>query len=134
MTRKSVPGSRYPADWKAIARRVKDEAGWRCVRCGHPHDPAAGRTLTVHHANMDPSCSAWWNLLPLCQACHLSVQARVDLHRPWVMTEHSAWFRVYVAGFYAWKYLGQDLSRAEVEARLPELLALERAAVLGDVA
>lgn len=28
----------YPADWPEIARAVKDEAAWKCIRCGHPHD------------------------------------------------------------------------------------------------
>ena len=53
----------------------------------------------------------------------------MDLSRPWVMTEHSPWFRPYVAGWYARRYLGLSLSRAEVEARLPELLRLERVAL-----
>jgi len=34
----------------------------------------------------------------------------------------------YVAGYYAWTYLGEELDRAEVEARLDELLGLELAA------
>ena len=42
--------------------------------------------------------------------------------------EHSEWFKPYVAGFYAWKYLGVDLSRDEVLSRLDELLDLERVA------
>jgi len=134
MPRKSVPGTTYPPDWREIAQRVKDEAGWRCVRCGHPHDTPAGYTLTCHHLDMDPSNNVWWNVLPLCQRCHLSIQARVVLHRPWLMAEHSAWFRPFVAGYYAWRYLGLDLTRAEVEARLPELLALERLHVLGETA
>lgn len=28
----------YPPEWPEVAKRVKDEAGWRCVRCGHPHE------------------------------------------------------------------------------------------------
>lgn len=85
--------------------------------------------LTVHHANMNPANCAWWNLLALCQRCHLSIQARVVMDRPWVMLDHSAWFKPYVAGFYAHKYLGESLSREEAESRLPELLALERQAM-----
>lgn len=131
MARRSVPGVTYPDNWRDIAHAVKEEAGWCCVRCGHPHDPSAGRTLTIHHADMNPGNSVWWNLLPLCQACHLSVQGRVDLDRPWVMQEHSDWFKLYVAGFYAWKYCGETLTREEAEARLDELLQLECAAVLG---
>ena len=102
-----------------------------CVRCDHPHDPAAGYTLTVHHLDLNPANNMWWNLVPLCQRCHLRIQGKVILDRPWVMTEHSEWFKPYVAGFYAWKYRGEKLSRVETMARLDELLALEQAAVLG---
>ncbi len=123
----------YPADWKAIAQAVKDAAGWRCVRCGHEHDIAAGYMLTVHHLNLVRSDCHWSNLLPLCQRCHLRVQGRVNLDRPWVMTEHSEWFRPFVAAHYARKYLGETLTREETLARLDELLALERLAVLGEV-
>ncbi len=124
----------YPPDWKQIAHAVKEAAGWCCVRCGHPHDPKAGYTLTIHHLDLCPSNSAWYNLLPLCQRCHLSIQGRVYVDRPWVMTEHSEWFKPYVAGFYAHKYLGLTLIRDEVMSRLPELLDLERQAALGTVA
>ena len=132
MSRKST--GTYPDDWLAIAKAVKDAAGWRCVRCGHAHEPASGHTLTVHHLDLDPSNSAWWNLLALCQRCHLSIQGRVYLDRPWVLLPHSEWFKPYVAGFYALKYLGEELTREETEARLDELLALERAVVLGGAA
>ncbi|GIV03701.1 MAG: hypothetical protein KatS3mg015_2531 [Fimbriimonadales bacterium] len=36
------------------------------------------------------------------------------------------WSKPYDAGYYAWTYLREDLSRAEVTARMPELLALEQ--------
>jgi hypothetical protein len=48
---------------------------------------------------------------------------------PW---EHTAWFQPYVAGYYAWVYLGQDLTRDEVDSRLGDLLALERRGTLLD--
>lgn len=131
MPRKSKAGSAYPTDWPQIATAIKEAAGWRCIRCDHPHDPASGYTLTVHHADLDPSNCRWWNLLALCQRCHLQIQHKVNLDRPWVMQEHTPWFRPYVAGFYAHKYLGADLSREVVEARIDELLLLERRAVLG---
>jgi 5-methylcytosine-specific restriction endonuclease McrA len=131
MPRKSKPGATYPANWKAIAIAVKAEAGGCCVRCGAPHVNQPGHTLTVHHLDMDPSNSRWWNLLPLCCPCHLQIQHKVILERPWVMAEHSAWFRPYVAGWYAWRYLGEELNREQVMARLDELLALERRVVLG---
>lgn len=56
--------------------------------------------LTVHHLDLDKSNCAWWNILPLCQRCHLHVQAKVVLERPW-MFEHSDWFKPFVAGYYA---------------------------------
>jgi hypothetical protein len=127
-----VPSGVYPREWREIANRVKAEAGWRCVRCGRPHDadPRTGNTLTVHHLTGDKSDCRWWNLLPLCQRCHLSIQRRVDPERPWIL-EHSEWFKPFVAGFYATKYLGWDLTREETEARLDELLALEARSVIG---
>ena len=117
----------YPDDWPAIAKATKDEAGWRCARCNHNHHAPSGHVLTVHHLDGDKSNCRWWNLAPLCQRCHLSIQGRVVMEQPYIF-EHSKWFKPYVAGFYAWKYLGVDLSREEVLSRLDELLDLERVA------
>lgn len=125
-----IPRGEYPEDWPAVAKGVKDAAGWRCVRCDAPHAREGWRILTVHHLDGDKSNCRWHNLLALCQRCHLRIQGKVNPDRPWVMTEHTPWFRPYVAGFYALKYLGLELTRAEAEARLDELLGLERAAVL----
>lgn len=121
MPRKST-GDTYPADWQEIAQRVKDEAGWRCVRCGHKHDPKAGYCLTVHHLTMQPAQNAWWNTAPLCQRCHLHIQAKVVMERPW-MLEHSDWFKPYVAGYYAHR-MGLPDDRESVLARVDELIAL----------
>ena len=93
-----ISGNGYPPDWKEIARAIKEGVGWKCERCGHPHDSKAGYTLTVHHLDMDPANCAAWNLAALCQRCHLSVQARVDFHQQY-MLEHSAWMRRHVEGF-----------------------------------
>lgn len=114
----------YPPDWPEIARQVKEAAGWRCVRCRHPHDPESGHTLTVHHLDDDKSNVRWYNLPALCQRCHLHIQGKVSMHRVWIF-EHSDWFQPYVAGFYAWKYLGLQLSREEVEADLDYYVSLE---------
>lgn len=98
MRRKSTGD--YPEDWPEIAQRVKAGAGWKCVRCGHPHDRDTGHVLTVHHIDLNPANNAWWNTVALCQRCHLHVQAKVIIERPW-MFEHAPWFKPYVAGFYA---------------------------------
>lgn len=114
----------YPPNWKEISRECRRAAGDRCIRCTHINDIASGHVLTTHHFNGDKSNQAWWNLLALCQRCHLSFQSRVDPEQPY-MFEHSAWLKPYVAGFYAWKYEGKNLTREEVAARLDELLAYE---------
>ncbi len=85
---------------------------------------ARWRILTVHHLDGKKDNDAWWNTLALCQRCHLTIQSIVDPNIPW-MLEHSDWFKPYVAGYYAKKYEGKDLSRDEVMARLDELLAYE---------
>ena len=117
----------YPADWPEIAKAVKEAAGWCCVRCGHPHDAPAGYVLTVHHLDGDKANCRWWNIPALCQRCHLTIQAKVNMAQVWAL-EHSDWFKPYAAGYYAFRYLGEGLTRAEVDARMPDLLALERIA------
>lgn len=115
----------YPTDWPQVARAVKDAAGWHCIRCEHAHDVAAGYTLTVHHLDGDKANCRWWNLVALCQRCHLHIQAKVRMDQMWPL-EHSEWFKPYAAGWYAWRYLGLELSREETVARMDELLRLER--------
>lgn len=88
---------------------------------------ARWRILTVHHFDGDKANDAWWNTLALCQRCHLEIQSKVDPRIPFFF-EHSDWLKPYVAGFYAKKYEGKDLTREEVMARLQELLAYEHKA------
>jgi 5-methylcytosine-specific restriction endonuclease McrA len=103
--RRSKPNP-YPDDWNKIAHDVKESVGWKCIRCGHIHDVLTGHVLTIHHLDMDPAHSDpveyWWNLLPLCQKCHLSIQARLVLEREWLF-EHTEWFRPYYAAYLKWK-------------------------------
>ena len=98
MIRKSTAD--YTDDWKDVATRTKEAAGWKCVRCGAANDYESGHVLTVHHLDMNPSNNAWYNLAALCQRCHLHIQHKVVLEQPY-MFEHSEWFRPYVAGYYA---------------------------------
>lgn len=91
---------------------------------------AAWRILTVHHLDGDKADCRWWNLAALCQRCHLQIQGKVQMDRIWPW-EHTPWFRPYVAGYYAWAYQREDLTRDQTMDRLEELLALERQATLG---
>ena len=120
MPRKST--GEYPDDWKRIAVQVKIENGWKCIRCSKPNDWIAGYVLTIHHLDMNPSNNVWWNLLCLCQRCHLQIQAKVVLERQWYL-EHSEWFKPYVAGYYAYCQ-GLPDDREYVEAHMDELLAM----------
>ena len=64
----------------------------------------------------------WWAFLVLCQVCHLTIQAKVIMERPWLY-EHTPWFRPYAAGFYA-HINGLPEDREYVMTHLDELLAL----------
>lgn len=141
----------YSDDWQEIATRVKEEAGWRCVRCMHPDHPrlrekyGAGRVacddrcshkgatwgsppekkrvLTVHHLDGDKSNVRWWNLAPLCQVDHLAIQGKVAMEQTY-SEPHSDWFLPYVAGYYVETIEGFEVSRSFVEERLAECLAI----------
>jgi hypothetical protein len=86
---------------------------------------AAWRILTVHHLNERKHDLRWWNLAALCQRCHLYIQRKVTMERVYPL-EHSEWFKPFAAGWYAYAYLGEDLTREQTMGRMDELLALER--------
>lgn len=137
----------YPEAWEEIALRVKERAGWRCVRCGHPDDPelrarhgvmggyvpcddacthpddGKRRILTVHHLDHDKGNVRWWNLAALCQVCHLTIQGKVHMEQTY-SEPHSEWFLHYVAGYYAETSMDRPVSRAFVEDHLVGCLAM----------
>lgn len=138
--------SEYPEGWTEFATALKEAAGWRCVRCGHPAETVAERlpcdkgcdparhpgglndgrqrVLTVHHLTnnkMEPF-DHWWAFLVCCQVCHLHVQAKVDMDQIW-MFSHSPWFRPYVAGWAANLY-GFSIDRAFVDEYTALLIEL----------
>ena len=88
----------YPTDWPEIARSCKARAGWRCERCGHPHEPASGHTLTVHHLDWDKGNCEDWNLAALCQRCCLTIQAKADMGQPF-MFDHTGRMMPHVEGY-----------------------------------
>lgn len=88
---------------------------------------AAWRILTVHHLNGVKHDCRWWNLVALCQRCHLTIQGKVHLERPW-NRPHSDWFRPYVAGYYASEGIllydtGGEPPREWVMEHMDEILA-----------
>ena len=86
---------------------------------------AAWRILTVHHLNGHKHDLRWWNLAALCQRCHLHIQRKVAMERVYPF-EHTEWFKPHAAGWYAYAYLCENLTREQTEMRLDELLALEQ--------
>ena len=72
------------------------------------------RVLTVHHFDGNKSNDRWWNLMPLCQVCHLVIQGKVVPEQPW-MFEHSEWFKPYCAGYYAFTFLSLAVPRVFLE-------------------
>lgn len=115
----------YTPDWPEIADRVRQEADNKCIRCGHEHDAPNGYALTAHHFDGNKSNNAWWNLMALCQRCHLRVQGRVN-PEIFYFLEHAEWAKPYIAGFYAKKYECRLITRAEAVERMDVLLAYER--------
>lgn len=112
----------YNKDGKEKRRQAREEAGFKCLRCDSPSVP--GKILTTHHFDGDKANDQWWNLLALCQVCHLQIQNKVDPEVPWFL-EHSPWMKPYVAGFYAWKYEGRKITKEEAIERMNELLNYE---------
>ena len=115
----------YATDGQAKRRAAREAVGNKCIRCGSPSVP--GRILTTHHFDGNKSNCEWWNLMSLCQRCHLKVQGRVNPEIPYFL-EHDAWAKPYIAGFYAKKYERRLITRQEAMERLDELLAYERIA------
>ncbi len=113
-------------EWLATTLLPPFTVGGQISESGQPYE-AHWRILTVHHLDNNKANCRWWNLAALCQRCHLTIQGRVVMARVWPW-EHTDWFKPYVAGYYAHAYLGEDLDREQTEARLEELLALERIA------
>ena len=73
-----VDWSKYPEDWNAIARDVKEAAGWKCQPCGkqcyRPGEAVVDTrfVLTVAHINHVESDCRPENLVAACSVCHLA--------------------------------------------------------------
>lgn len=138
-------------DGVGVKYLVRELAGDRCQRCCHPYTKGMGewspcdeqcthaagalvrsmgftteaqwRILTVHHLNGVKADLRWWNLVALCQRCHLQVQRRVVMDRPWPWP-HSPWFQLHAAAWYSLKYEGRELDRDEALEHLDNLLKM----------
>lgn len=103
----------YTEDWPEIALACKEKHGWKCERCGHPHDPENSYVLTVHHLDGDKGNNADWNLACLCQRCHLHIQGKVFMPQLY-MFDHSPWMIPHVVGYYQSLGIDVDLTTGSV--------------------
>lgn len=64
--------ARYPKDWKAISKAIRERSGGRCECHGEPAKWAKGKiVLTVAHLDHTPENCGHDNLKAMCQRCHL---------------------------------------------------------------
>jgi len=68
----------YPKNWKEIRNKILERAKNCCELCGaenyKPHWKTRSKViLTVHHINFDINDNRIYNLLALCQRCHLKL-------------------------------------------------------------
>lgn len=93
--------SAYPDNWKEIAKRIKDAAGWKCERCKEAHRVEGAFVLTVHHLDGNKSNCANWNLAALCQRCHLKIQGRVKMDQMFFeeILDVADWFKPHLEGY-----------------------------------
>lgn len=71
----------YPANWKQISAIVRIKAGNKCEICDaeneKPHPITGSKVvLTVHHLDFNPSNNEEYNLVALCQRCHVRLDAK----------------------------------------------------------
>lgn len=71
---------RYPKDWPAISKAIRERAGQRCEECGaenyKPHPLTGSKViLTVAHLDHRPENCDPANLRAWCQKCHNAYDA-----------------------------------------------------------
>ncbi|WP_424244365.1 hypothetical protein Dip510_001579 [Elusimicrobium posterum] len=71
----------YPENWAQISAQVKILAGNKCEVCdamnGKPHPITKSKVvLTVHHMDFNPQNNLEYNLIALCQRCHIRLDAK----------------------------------------------------------
>ena len=73
---------RYPNNWKEIAKKIKEHAGWKCEQCGKQCRKPGEKfdthknTLTVAYLNHTPEDIRPENLKAMCAPCHLRYDAK----------------------------------------------------------
>jgi hypothetical protein len=109
---------------KGLHRRPAGEnVGHRRITSKENEEWLRSLNFGVHHFDGDKSNSRWWNLMALCNSCHLKIQSGVIPERQWLF-EHSEWMKPYVSGFYAFWFASLEVTREEVDRDVDHYLAL----------
>jgi 5-methylcytosine-specific restriction endonuclease McrA len=71
----------YPPNWKSISASTRICAGNKCEICdaknGFPNPVTGSKVvLTVHHLDFNPGNNKPYNIIALCQRCHLRLDAK----------------------------------------------------------
>jgi len=70
--------SEYPDNWKEIRKEILERADNKCELCGAENYKKHWKTgskviLTIAHIDQDKTNNNKYNLLALCQRCHLKI-------------------------------------------------------------
>lgn len=69
----------YPHDWWSIAYQAKEAAEWTCKHCPTKQGDDPHNNITVHHRDHNTFNNENYNLLVLCQRCHLAEERKYRL-------------------------------------------------------
>jgi hypothetical protein len=99
-----ITSGEYPPDWDDKAREIKEAAGWKCERCGIPHNLAENRMMTVHHLDGNKTNCEPYNLACLCRPCHLKMHHLFCPDQLWLFPP-PAWLLLHIQAS-PWKCAG----------------------------
>lgn len=76
----------YPRNWKRISQLIRIKAGNKCEICDamnkEPHPVTGSKVvLTVHHLDFNPQNNEEYNLMSLCQRCHIRLDAKYKAYK-----------------------------------------------------
>jgi hypothetical protein len=97
----------YPCDWKLISKAVIRLAKDKCELCNaenyKPHWKTKSKViLTVHHIDGDKYNCSKYNLIALCQRCHLKLDLEKHLGKR-IQVDKNYWIEIVKQKELFWK-------------------------------
>ena len=77
---------------KLFSKLVRARAGWRCERCGTPHEPNSVGLHCSHFVGRQKHATRWLplNAFALCYGCHQYLGSRPQEHVAFVVSKRTA--------------------------------------------